>query len=290
MTAGARALGAITLVCSEPLRHLSQRDLLLAEELGRRAGTAVENARAYTERTRIAHTLQQALLPSSLPSGAGVEVHALYEAAGELNEVGGDFYDVFEHDDGRLLLLIGDVCGKGPRAAATTALARHTLRAAAISGQRPAEMLSTLHQAILRQRSSESLCTAAIVLMERDGERARLVIALGGHQPPLLIDRRGEAVAVGRPGTLLGAVDPIYVHETEAVLHPGDTLLLYTDGVTDAGRSGDRLGDSGLQRLCADAPSQTLEQLLARIKAAALTRAGERPRDDIMLLALRLQS
>jgi len=289
MTVGARVLGAITLVCSERHRTLSQGDLLLAEELGRRAGTALENARTYTERTRIAHTLQQALLPSSLPTGAGVEVHALYEAAGELNEVGGDFYDVFEQDDGGLLLLIGDVCGKGPRAAATTALARHTLRAAAISGQRPAAMLQTLHQAILRQRSSESLCTAAIVLLEREGEHARLVIALGGHLPPLLIDRRGEAVAVGRPGTLLGAVDPIYVHETEAMLHPGDTLLLYTDGVTDAGRSGDRLGDSGLARLCADAPSQSLEELLARIKAAALHRVGGRPRDDIMLLALRLQ-
>jgi PAS domain S-box-containing protein len=288
MTVGGRALGAITLVCSEHRGGLSQRDLLLAEELGRRAATAVENARIYTERTRIAHTLQQALLPSSLPTGAGVEVHALYEAAGELNEVGGDFYDVLEQDDGRLLLMIGDVCGKGPRAAATTALARHTLRAAAISGQGPAAMLTTLHRAILYERSSESLCTAAVVAVERDGEQARLVIALGGHQPPLLIDRRGEAVAVGRPGTLLGAVDPIYVHETEARLHPGDTLLLYTDGVTDAGRSGNRLGEGGLAQLCADAPSQSLQELLARIKAAALHRVGTRPRDDIMLLAMRL--
>jgi serine phosphatase RsbU (regulator of sigma subunit) len=270
------------------VRRLSEADLLLAEELGRRAGIAVENARRYTERTRIAHTLQQALLPSSLPSDDGVEVHAVYEAAGEMNEVGGDFYDVLERDDGRWMLVIGDVCGKGPRAAATTALARHTLRAAALSGQGPAEMLETLHQAIRREDSSESVCTAAIVMMERANGSASLVIALGGHQPPLVIDRRGGAVPVGRPGTLLGAVDPIYVHETAAPLHPGETLLLYTDGVTDAGRSGQRLGEEGLSRLCAEAHGQSLPELLARIKGAALQRAGGSPHDDIMLLALRL--
>jgi PAS domain S-box-containing protein len=289
MLAGMRAVGAITLLSCDPVRRLAGAELAIAMELGRRAGTAIETARTYTERSRIAHTLQQALLPSSLPNGEGIELHSLYEAAGELNEVGGDFYDVLEHDDGRLVAMIGDVCGKGPRAAAMTALARHTLRAAAIAGQGPAAMLSTLHQAILRERSAEGLCTAAVVVLERrGGEPARLTVALGGHLPPLLIDRRGEAVPIGRPGTLLGAVDPIYVHEVDAALHPGDTLLLYTDGVTDAGRSGDRLGEDGLRRLCADAPAQSLSELLARIRASALERAGGRPRDDIMLLALRL--
>jgi serine phosphatase RsbU (regulator of sigma subunit) len=290
MLAGARVVGAITLASSESVRRPAEADLVLAEELGRRAGTAVENARAYTERARIAHTLQQALLPHSLPDDDGVEVHALYDAAGELNEVGGDFYDVLELDDGRWLLAIGDVCGKGPRAAGDTALARHTLRAAAISGQAPAAMLSTLHQAIRRQPSTESQCTACVVMMERRHDHARLTVALGGHQPPLVINAEGDAVAVGRTGTLLGAVDPIEVHEIETELRVGDTLLLYTDGVTDAGRSRDRLGELGLRRLCADAPRLTLPKLLESIKAAALEHAGATPRDDIMLLALRLRA
>jgi len=290
MMTGARPIGAITLASAESVRRLSPADLVLAEELGRRAGTAVENGRIHTERARIAHTLQQALLPQSLPAGEGIEVHALYQAAGELNEIGADFYDVLELDGDRWLLAIGDVGGKRPRAAGQTALARHTLRAAAISGQQPAAMLATLHQAIRRQPSGESLCTACVVMMERGDDHARLTIALGGHQPPLLLEHGGAVAAIGRPGTLLGAIDPIEVHETQADLHVGDTLLLYTDGVTDAGRADDRLGELGLRALCADATQQTLPELLERITDAALTRAAGRPRDDIMLLALRLSA
>jgi GAF domain-containing protein len=127
-------LGTITLASSETPRRLTRADMGLAVRLGRRAGTAVERARIYTERARIAHILQRALLPESLPEIAGAELHALYSAAGELNEVGGDLYDVFERDE-HWMLVIGDVVGKGPRAAGVTALARHTLRAAALAGQ-----------------------------------------------------------------------------------------------------------------------------------------------------------
>ncbi len=137
LAAPARTLGAITLVSSESMRRLSHADLALAERLGRRAGTAVESARLYTERTRIAKMLEAALLPESLPEIPGVEIASLYRAAGELNDVGGDFYDVLAYGEDRWLLVIGDVCGKGPRAAGVTALARHTLRAAAMLGLTP---------------------------------------------------------------------------------------------------------------------------------------------------------
>ncbi|HLW95723.1 MAG TPA: SpoIIE family protein phosphatase, partial [Solirubrobacteraceae bacterium] len=290
LLAGGRALGAITLLSSDPLRQIGDAEVALAEELGRRAGTAVDNARAFTERARIAHTLQQALLPSTLPSAEGVEVRALYEAAGELNEVGGDFYDILEEgESGSWLLMVGDVCGKGPKAAAATALARHTLRAAALSGDGPAAMLQTLHDAIRLQPTAESLCTAAIVRMTRTADGgARLGVALGGHQPPLLIAAGGGARAIGRTGTLLGVVDPIEVHEVEVAMAAGDTLLLYTDGVTDAGRSADRLGEDGLAQLCGQSNGESLESLLERIRAAALERVAGRSRDDIMLLAMRL--
>ena len=289
MLAAGRAVGAITLLSSDPLRRITDAEVALAEELGRRAGIAVDNARAFTERARIAHTLQQALLPSTLPSAEGVEVRALYEAAGELNEVGGDFYDILEEESGSWLLMVGDVCGKGPQAAATTALARHTLRAAALGGDGPAAMLQTLHDAMRLQPTAQSLCTAAIVRMTRTADGgARLGVALGGHQPPLLIEGGGGARAIGRTGTLLGVVDPIEVHEVEVAMAAGDTLLLYTDGVTDAGRSTNRLGEDGLARLCARSNGESLQSLLERIRSAALERVAGRSRDDIMLLAMRL--
>jgi serine phosphatase RsbU (regulator of sigma subunit) len=281
-------IGAITLVSSESAHKLTQADLALAERLARRAGTAVENARLYTERSRIAHTLQQALLPDSLPRIPGAEVEARYCAAGELNEVGGDFYDVLEQGSEHWILMIGDVCGKGPRAAGVTALARHTLRAAAISGQALPQMLETLHRALRLQPPGEDLCTVCLVAVERTPARARLRVALAGHPPPLLIDIDGQAQAIGKPGTLLGVLDAIEHTETGVELRPGETLLLYTDGVPEAGRSDDQLGEDGLIRLCRKAPALSLAELLEHIEHVALEHAEGSLRDDLALLGLRL--
>ncbi|MFZ2114604.1 MAG: SpoIIE family protein phosphatase [Solirubrobacteraceae bacterium] len=286
-------IGAITLVSAESMRRLSPGDLALAERLGRRAGTAVENARLYTERSRIAQTLQQALLPESLPEILGLEVHPRYCAAGELNEVGGDFYDVFDYGPDRWMLVIGDVCGKGPRAAGVTALARHTLRAAAMSGQSPTEMLETLHSALRRQPPGADLCTVCLVVAQHAGADrhagagTHLTVALAGHPPPLLIDRDGQAKLIGRPGTLLGVLDPIEIVETKAELADGETLLLYTDGVTDAGRPNVELGEAGLIELCRQAPRLDLDGLLEYIEDVALEHAKLGLRDDLALLGLR---
>jgi PAS domain S-box-containing protein len=288
MAGATKTIGAITLASSESTRRLTDRDLALAVRLGRRAGTAVENARLYTERTQIAQTLQEALLPDSLPEIPGAQAQALYSAAGELNEVGGDFYDVFAHGPDRWMLVIGDVCGKGPRAAGVTALTRHTLRAAAVSGKSPSEMLHVLHQALRRQPTGADLCTVCLVAMTRAAERLRLTVALAGHLPPLHIDHAGTATPIGRPGTLLGVIDPIAIHETDAELGPGETLLLYTDGVLEAGRSNRQLGERGLRELCAQAWRLPLAALLERIEHAALERADGKLRDDIALLAVRL--
>jgi PAS domain S-box-containing protein len=281
------AIGTITFGSGETPRRLTGADVGLAVRLGRRVGSAVERARIYTERARIAHILQRALLPDVLPEIPGAQVRALYSAAGQLNEVGGDFFDVFEYDE-RWMLLVGDVVGKGPRAAGVTALARHTLRAAAISGQPPAQMLQTLHRALQRQPRGADLCTVCLVTMTRAGDSVRLNIALAGHEPPLLIESNGEARRVGRPGTLLGVIDPIGINETAGELRPGQTLLLFTDGVTEAGRPQRPLGESGLRRICRDAPGLALAELLERIERAALERSGGGLHDDIALLAVRI--
>jgi len=291
LIAGGGALGVMTLARARAQQPFAPADVALAQELGRRIGTAVANARRHSERARIAHVLQQALLPQSIPQSETLELHAVYEAAGELNEVGGDFYDVFEYDDERLLVLIGDVCGKGPHAAGVTALARHTLRAAAISGQPPVRMLETLHQALLRRPKRPEPCTVCVVLVHPRRGRAQLTVALAGHPPPLVIGANGAgARPVGRVGTLLGAVDPICVHETPAELRDDETLLLYTDGILDAGRPHRRLGEEGLIDLAARAPRATLGALVEHLRSRTISQADGALRDDIALLAVRLRA
>jgi PAS domain S-box-containing protein len=248
-----------------------------------------EVKRAQLGERFIAHTLQRALLPESLPEVPRAEIEARYCAAGELNEVGGDFYDVFEHGADSWMLVIGDVCGKGSRAAGVTALARHTLRAASMGGQSATQMLATLHRALRRQPPGADLCTACLVTVAPAGEHLRLTVTLAGHPPPMLIDAHGDAREVGRSGTLLGVLDPIDVAECEEELRTGETLLLYTDGIPEAGRGEEVLGERGLIELCRDAPGLTLAGLLERIEQVALEHAEGSLRDDLALLGVRMR-
>lgn len=288
MLAGGKVIGAITLSSAESARRLTAAEITLAEELGRRAGIAVENARLFTERTRIANVLQRALLPKTLPEIPGAEVAVLYAAAGELNEVGGDFYDLFEHRDGRWVLVIGDVCGKGPQAAGVTALARHTLRAAAASGQSPRMLLLSVHQALSDQPPGLDMCTMGVVLADLRPPVAHLTIVLGGHPHPLLVDGSGSVRALGRAGTLLGVIDTPRIEQAEFEMNAGETLLLYTDGVTDAGAPTNLLGEAELRRIASATHSLPLKEQLERIHRAAVERVHGDMRDDIALLGLRL--
>ncbi len=287
MITGTKPVGAITLLWSDTPRRLSRSDLSLAEELGRRAGAAVENARSFAERTRIAEVLQRALLPAFLPEIPGAQIEARYAASGELNEVGGDFYDVFEYDRRRWMLVIGDVCGKGPSAASVTALARHTLRAGAMNGCTPTRMLEMLHSALLRDPGGD-LCTVCLVLVTPADGHARLTVALAGHPPPLVANERGEARPIGELGTMLGLIEPVVITEYEARLERDETLLLYTDGLPEARGASGSLGEDGLRRLSREGATMPLPSMLEHIERAALEHADGHAQDDIALLALRL--
>jgi serine phosphatase RsbU (regulator of sigma subunit) len=289
MTSGAQSVGAITLLWSQTPRRLARSDLSLAEELGRRTGAAVENARLFAERTRIAEVLQRALLPASLPEIPGADIEARYAASGELNEVGGDFYDVFAYDASSWILAIGDVCGKGPRAASVTALARHTLRAAAMSGSLPTRMLELLHEALLRDPGGD-MCTVCLVLVTPRETHADLSIALAGHLPPLIVAPDGDTRAAGELGTLLGLIEAVTISSHQARLQPGETLLLYTDGVPEAGDAAARLGEDGLRRLAREAAGLSPARMLEHIERGAIEHAAGHPQDDIALLALRMRA
>jgi len=281
------AVGAVTLVTSESLRRLTDADVDLARRLARRSGTAVEHARLFAAHSRISSVLQRALLPADLPEIEGFEVRARYLPAGTINEVGGDFYDVFPYGENRWILLIGDVCGKGARAAGVTALARHALRVAAMLGQSPREMLTTLHRALRDLQPGSDYCTVCLVAVTPHEQGAHLGVVLAGHQPPLLLESDGASAPVGTLGTLLGMVDPLELTEDEVELRRGQTLLLYTDGVPDAGRSGKPIGEAGVAEICRAAPRASLDGLLEHVERAARERAGGRLRDDVTLLAIR---
>lgn len=289
LSARGRTYGALLLVLSdESGRRFGPEDVTLVEDLARRAGLAADNARLYTERTRIARTLQAGLLPPSLPTIPGVQIAARYRAAGELNDVGGDFYDVFPLGGGEWIALIGDVSGKGAPAAAVTALARYTLRAAGVAGEEAPRMLGLLNEAMLTQLEGREFCTVALCQLSVHGAALDVTVVLGGHLPPLLLRSDGDVERVGVPGTLIGVEPALQVEAVDIRLSSGDTLLLYTDGVPEARRAGGRLGEEGLALLLRGAAAEPLEVVVERIAQAATPAEDVRLPDDIALLALRV--
>ena len=241
MVAGPRIIGVISFVSSESGRRFTHADLELAEELGRRAGVAVENARLYQERSHIAATLQRGLLPDELPRIPGLEVASLYRPAGEENLVGGDFYDAFETPTG-WMLLVGDVTGRGAEAAALTGQARHTLRTAGTLLGDPAAAFEQLNQA-LASRGELTPCTVALIHVAPDARSASVLCA--GHPQPLLL-RGGEVRPVGRFGPMLGAWADAEWTAERVDLEPGDTLVAFSDGVTDTVGANGRFGEERL--------------------------------------------
>jgi PAS domain S-box-containing protein len=291
LRARGRILGAVTFVAAESGRSFTREDVDLVEELARRAGLSVDNARLYTERSAIAHTLQAELLPSRLPDIPGVHVAVRYRAAGELNEVGGDFYDVFERRGAGWAFEIGDVSGKGAEAAAVTALARHTLRTASLQPASPRELLETLNDALLVQRAGSEFCTVCLcgLSVSDDGSGGQLTVALGGHPPALVLRADGRVEALGEAGTLLGVFADPRLHEVSTSLEPGDTVLLYTDGVTEAGPAGEEIGEEGLAELLAGMSGMSPDAIVDSVEQAAVAAQDGRPRDDIALVAFAVE-
>ena len=240
LSAAGTHLGTLTLVSSESPRRFSADDVALAEEIARRAGTAVTNSRLYTERSHIAHTLQTGLLPGRLPQMPGWELATLYRPAGEQNWVGGDFYDAFAVPGGGLGL-VGDDVVSAPEAAALTGLARHTLRTAAKLLADPLEAVRTLN-AELRDRDQMSLVSVAAVLLREHEGQATAEIVCAGH-PLALLARDGRVEPVGSFSPMLGAYDVDEWRRTTVALEPRDVLVLYTDGVFDAVGADGRFGE-----------------------------------------------
>lgn len=262
-----------------------------------RAGAEAEEARrqADAHRRRLADALavlQQSLLPDFLPVVPGVETAVHYHAASP-DRLGGDFYDLFPIDGARWAFFLGDVCGKGPQAAAVTSLTRYTLRAAAHHDPEPAVALATLN-AVLHERYTGTgdprYCTCIFGILEPGADgRTAVHLASGGHPPALVLRADGHAAYLPTPGGLLVGVVPTAPFTTvRTTLAPGDTLLLYTDGLTEA-RNGptrdDLYGEEALLAFVtehAPAPPHAVITALTEL----LEGFGDGLDDDTALLAI----
>ncbi|MGY1638771.1 SpoIIE family protein phosphatase [Geodermatophilus sp. SYSU D00742] len=255
---------------------------------GRQIGQFLGRLRAESEVRELADTLQRSLLPSHLPSIPGVELAARYRPGGGSALVGGDTYDVMPLPDGRWMVLMADVCGTGAEAAAVTALTRHTARAAGASGD-PAEVLRAVNAALLHEQADGPLrfVTACCLVLSPDADGVRASVGVAGHPLPLLATGTAttEVGAVGRP---LGISVELDVDVVDVELPPGSTLVLYTDGVTEARDDlGVQFGDEGLARAVGTAPGGA-EATVAAVATAveAQLRASRYEADDLAVLAL----
>jgi PAS domain S-box-containing protein len=285
-----RELGAITFASIESGRRFDAHDVAIAEDLALRAAAAVENARLYATRSAIAQTLQTSLLPPVLPELPGLEIAAAYHAAGEGHEVGGDFYDVFSTAEDQWYAVIGDVCGKGAEAAAVTALARYTIRAAAVRRRSPSAILRWLSDAMLQQdEASGRFCTIACAHLDLARSPARVTIACGGHPLPLVLRAGGGAEEVGVPGTLLGLIADPEIQDRSTELGEGDALVLYTDGLTEAGAPYHVWAPAELTAAAARVVDRPATDVVEHLLAQAIGPVPA-PRDDIAVLAVRARA
>ena len=252
------------------------------------AAVITERRRAEETVEHISEALQESLLPSRLPEIPGIDLAARFRPVGAGFRVGGDFYDVFESGDGSWAVVVGDVCGKGPKAAAVTGLARYTLRTAALHEHSPSKLLAVLNDALRHDRAPRELCGVAYARLDRVDGGFRLELSTGGHPLPLLLRPDGIVTSIGTYGLVLGAdADPQLV-DTTVELHPGDCVLLYTDGLTDAYAPAHTLVPADIASLLASCAGFNAGDIADHIYNAVLDSRPSEPRDDIALFVLRI--
>jgi serine phosphatase RsbU (regulator of sigma subunit) len=280
-------LGAMSLsFLSE--RRFSAEERVFLDALGRQCGQALERARLYEERAYVARTLQAGLLPRALPAIPGLELAVRYRPIGDGAEVGGDFYDVVDLEDGTWLAVVGDICGKGTAAAVLTGVMRSTVRALALREHDPVVLLEGVNEALLRESTPQALATMALARVRPAGGAWSVELTAGGHPPALILRADGSVEETAARGRLLGMQRELDLRTSTERLARGDTLLLYTDGILDArpptGRS---FGDDRLREALAAGAGRDADGVLAVIDAAVRAHAPGPPRDDKALLAIR---
>jgi hypothetical protein len=290
VTAGDGDMAGV-LYLGHPRPHaFNAEDQTLVTGLCEHLGVAMANAAVAAERDRVASALEATLLPPVLPRVDGVDLAARYRAAGA-SDIGGDFYDAFPLRGGARgtwAVVLGDVSGSGLDAAAITGVARYSIRAIAPDVPSPAEVLSRLNDALLRQAADDRFLTAVLARLEPGPDGVGVELASGGH-PPALVLRDDESVSVldDATGTLLGMLARVDLRTVEVTLRPGDALVLYTDGVIEArDASGVPFGQDRLVALLATCAGRSAAGIARRIELAALAHSAE-VADDMAIVVVR---
>jgi serine phosphatase RsbU (regulator of sigma subunit) len=273
-------IGALSLTNSSEGVEMDRDDVAFAVEFADRVAVAIENSSLYEEQRRVAHVLQQGLLPNTLPEIPGHEVAGRYVAAGLASEVGGDFYDVLALGPHATLIAVGDVCGRGPEAASVMGKARATLRALARRIDSPADLLREVNDILLAEPLGGRFVTAGIIRLER-AERRVARIALAGHPRPVLLSPDEGAVLVGEHGPLLGIFDEVEFDEAVVPVDPGSALVTFTDGIETREVHAE---DRALEVL-RSVPEGTAAQLADAVASAAGPEGDQE--DDVAVVAVR---
>lgn len=285
LMSGDRLLGVLH-VGSLRERAFTEEEVNLLQLAAERAALGIEHAHVYEWQRGLVNVLQRSLLPRRLPVIPGVELQARYRPAGF--EVGGDFYDVVELQDGRWLLFIGDVCGKGPEAATLTALARYTLRAEATHENRPAELLRLLNRALLRDGDDVggALLTAVCAVIAPGEGSLTLDVAAAGHPPPLIQRAGGEVETSTGAGEILGVFPDVSPATSTIELRTGESAILYTDGLLDAQAPKQILEPADLAATLVRHAGSELPESLAALEHLAIGDLAQ-GRDDIAIVGVR---
>jgi serine phosphatase RsbU (regulator of sigma subunit)/anti-sigma regulatory factor (Ser/Thr protein kinase) len=263
-------------------------EVLMISELARRAAQAIDNARRNTAHVATSQALQQSLLPRALPTAPGVRFAAAYLPASLGADVGGDFYDVLTVGDGRWLVAIGDVCGKGPRAAARTGLVRDVLRLLVRQGQPLTQAVELLHLTMLEADDPQQFATVALAMISQSPGGLDVELVLAGHERPVLLRGNGTVSLVGEHGTAVGLLQRFAVQPTRHVLSPGDTLVFYTDGVTERRRGTEQFGQERVAHTIAAASGGSAEELIAILRRTVHEFSPEPYQDDIAIMAVQV--
>lgn len=284
LVVGDRCLGALRFSFSRA-RLFDDDERTFALNLAAQTAQALERALLYHQQAETARRLQRNLLPPDLPAVDGVDLASHYDPA-EGVDIGGDFYDLIGADS-EWTVLIGDVRGKGVEAAALTAMARHTVRSGALLGLDPGGILELLNAVLLSEPSPERFCTAVCGRLSlRDGH-AVLTLACGGHPEPLIVRADGTVEPITCNGMLVGAFPGASYETTTTMLHPGDLVLFYTDGITEARRDDEFFGRQRLQQQLAATVGATADTVIRQVHTA-VEAFQTRQRDDMAMLSLRL--
>ena len=285
LIARGRKIGAVSFLHAHAGVRYEQEDLEFLGELGERAALALDNARLYQERDAIARNLQRGLRPPRPAQVPGLESSVVFEAAGRGIEIGGDLYDVLPTEDG-CWVLIGDVAGKGSAAAGVSVALRHVVRGLIREIDEPEEVLVRVNELLLEGTGLNDFATAVLMrLRQGAGDRWTLAVASAGHPPAVHVREDGAHLLGG--GTVLGALNDAKVQRHDADFAPGDTLVLCTDGWLEAGPTSEHRDPVDLGALAEYLAPLALEEVTARLRGDAVSRAGGELGDDIVLLALR---